>query len=112
MAAMVGMRRVARCTGSYDWCVTSVPSVPQSPEVAVAVLYERLGYVVERLERLSAKIDEHNVARTEVLNDLERRVQHVEKAIDRTRWFVAGVAAGGGALGGGIAAFIAQALGG
>lgn len=81
------------------------------PEVAIAVLYERLGHIAERLDRMDKKLDAQNAARAETLDDLERRVQHVERTIDRTRWFMAGIAAGGGALGGGIAALIAKAFG-
>jgi hypothetical protein len=89
--------------------VTNVPN--GSPEIAVAILFERLGNVVERLDKLDKKLDQHNAARTEVLADLEKRVQHVERSLDRARWFLAGIAAAGGALGGGIAAIVARALG-
>lgn len=85
--------------------------VPAQPEVAIAILYERLGHIAERIEHLDRKLDTQNRARAETLDDLERRVQHVEKSLDRARWFLAGIAAGGGALGGGIAALIARAIG-
>lgn len=90
----------------------NVTSVPTQPEVAVAVLFERLGHVIERIDQLDKKLDAQNAARAEVLDDLERRVQHVERSVDRARWFLAGIAAGGGALGGSIAAIVARALGG
>lgn len=91
--------------------VTPTQPTPTSPEVAIAVLFERLGHVIAAVEQLSQKLDAQDRKRTEALDELESRVEHIEKQVTSVRWFLAGVAAGGGALGGGIAAMVANALG-
>lgn len=90
-----------------------MPDVPTTPDqaVAIAILFERLGYVLEKVDALSAKLDQQEAKRTEALNELETRVEHIERQVSATRWFLAGVAAAGGALGGSIAAGLAQMLG-
>lgn len=83
-----------------------------STDVAVAVLYERLGHVITRLDGIEAKLDAQDKKRTAALDELETRVEKIEKQTSNVRWFLAGIAASGGALGGGVAAMVAQALGG
>lgn len=92
--------------------VTPIAPVPTSPEVAIAVLFERLGHVIAGVESLSQKLDAQDKKRTAALEELEMRVEKIERQTANARWFLAGVAASGGALGGGVAAMIAQALGG
>lgn len=82
------------------------------PNVAIAILFERVGHLIEKVDALSEKMDESNAKRTRALADLESRVVHIERQMTSVRWFLAGVAAGGGALGGGIAAMVANMLGG
>lgn len=82
------------------------------PQVSIAVLFERIGHIVEKVDTLAAKIDAHQKRETRQIEELEERVERIEKQMLSVRWFLAGVAAAGGALGGGIAAAIAQALGG
>jgi len=89
-----------------------VTAVPTQPEVAIAVLYERLGHVIDRIDKLDQKLDAQNSARAAALAELEDRVESLERDIDRARWFIAGVAAGGGALGGSVAAFLVRVIGG
>lgn len=81
------------------------------PMVAIAVLYERVEHVIAKIDDLSMKLDKQNAHRDEQFAELEDRVQAVERSVDRARWFLAGVAAAGGAIGGTIASFISQALG-
>lgn len=88
------------------------PHTPTSPEVAIAVLFERLGHVIAAVEQLSQKLDAQDRKRTEALDELEMRVEKIEKQTSNVKWFLAGIAASGGALGGGVAAMVAQALGG
>jgi len=85
---------------------------PPTTEAAIAVLFERLDHVIKAVEALSEKMDAHNEARKEVLKDLEERVEHIESTMDRARWFVIGLAIGGGLLGGGSAGFVMSMLGG
>lgn len=87
-------------------------SVPHDPTVAVAVLYERLGHVIEKVDALSAKIDRHSAHRDNIMEEMESRIEKIEEQVNRTKWFLAGVAAGGGLLGGSLAGVIAKALGG
>jgi hypothetical protein len=92
---------------------TVTPTPPtMSPEVAIAVLFERLGHVIAGVEALSQKLDAQDRKRTAALDELESRVEKIEKQTANARWFLAGVAASGGALGGGVAAMMARALGG
>lgn len=87
------------------------PNLTGSTDVAVAVLYERLGHVITRLDGIEAKLDAQDKKRTAALDELETRVEQIERQTSNVRWFLAGIAASGGALGGGVAAMIAQALG-
>lgn len=91
---------------------TSLKSVSQPADltVSVAVLYERLGHVMTRLDDLSKKLDRQDTARTAAMGELERRVAEVEATLLKARWFMGGIAAAGGAFGGGIASLIAQAI--
>lgn len=82
------------------------------PQVSIAVLFERIGHIVEKVDSLTAKIDAHQRRETAQIEELEERVERIEKQMLSVRWFLAGVAAAGGALGGGVAAMIAQAVGG
>lgn len=81
------------------------------PNVAVAILFERVGHLIEKVDALSVKIDDSNTKRQRAFSDLETRVVHIERQMSSVRYFLAGVAAGGGALGGGVAAMIANMLG-
>jgi len=85
---------------------------PPTTEAAIAVLFERLDHAIRAIENLSEKMDSHNEARKQVLNELEDRVAHIESTVDRARWFVMGIAIGGGLLGGGTAGFVISMLGG
>lgn len=82
------------------------------PSIAIAVLFERLGHVIEKMDALSAKLDAQDEKRTEALTELEERVEHIEKQVSGVRFFLAGVAVAGGAVGGSIAAGLARMLGG
>lgn len=87
-------------------------SVPNDPTVAVAVLYERLGHVIEKVDALSHKIDRQSAHRDGIMQEIEDRVEQIEEQVNKTKWFLAGVAAGGGLLGGSVAGMIAKMLGG
>lgn len=82
-----------------------------TPEVAVAVLFERLGHIIEKVDKLSAKIDQNEERRSDHLKDLEQRIHNIETQVSGVRYFLAGVAVVGGAVGGSIAAGVAKALG-
>lgn len=86
-------------------------SVSHDPAIAIAVLYERLGHVIEKVDALSGKIDLQSAHRDHILSDMESRVEKIEDQVNRARWFLAGVAAGGGLLGGTVAGMIAKMLG-
>lgn len=87
-------------------------SVPHDPTVAVAVLYERLGHVIEKVDALSGKIDRNSVHRDHMMLEVEDRIEKIEEQVNKTKWFLAGVAAGGGLLGGSVAGMVAKMLGG
>lgn len=89
-----------------------VATPPTDPTVAIAVLYERIGHVIEKVDALSAKIDAQSAHRDQMLTDLQERVETIEKQMTGARGFLAGVAALGGVLGGGVAAGLAQMMGG
>lgn len=86
-------------------------TIPSDPQVAVAVLYERIGHVLEKVDALSAKLDAQDKRRTAALDELEERVERIEGQVSGVRWFLAGIAAAGGALGGSVAAGLAKMLG-
>jgi hypothetical protein len=92
--------------------VTKVASPPTDPTVAIAVLYERIGHVIEKVDALAAKIDAQSAHRDLVLQDLEERVEVIEKQISGARGFLTGLAVLGGLLGGSVAAGLGQMLGG
>jgi len=91
---------------------TSVANPSTDPAIAIAVLYERLGHVIEKVDALAAKIDIQSEQRNQMILDLEERVETIEKQITGARAFFAGIAAFGGILGGGFAAWVAQMMGG
>jgi hypothetical protein len=66
---------------------------------------------MEKVDNLSQKLDEQDARRSEHLKDLESRVAQIESQVSGVRWFLAGVAIAGGAIGGSVAAGIAKALG-
>jgi hypothetical protein len=92
--------------------MTTVTPLPTSPEVAVAVLFERLGHVIAAVEALDRKLDAQDRKRTAALDELEARVEKIEKQTSNVKWFLGGIAASGGALGGGVAAMVANMMGG
>lgn len=86
-------------------------SLPSNPQIAVAILFERLGHVIEKVDALSAKLDAQDSKRTQALSELEERVEHIERRMTSVGWFLAGIACAGGAVGGSAAAMVAQMLG-
>ena len=86
-------------------------TIPQDPAIAVAVLYERIGHVLEKVDALSAKLDAQDKRRTAALDELEERVERIEGQVSGVRWFLAGIAAAGGAVGGSVAAGVARMIG-
>lgn len=84
----------------------------QDHAVQVAILFERLGHVMEKVDNLSKMLAEQEAKRVAANNELETRVEHIEQQINGFRWFIAGIAAGGGVLGGVVASAITRALGG
>jgi hypothetical protein len=88
-----------------------VSIAPLDPQIGVAVLKERLDHVIAALEAMDRKIDALTKQQDRELSDLDKRVRHLEDRINGARWFLFGVAAGGGALGGGVAAMVANMLG-
>lgn len=82
------------------------------PAVQVAVLFERLGHVMEKVDNLGCKLDEQDAKRFMATAELEGRVEHIEKQITGFRWFITGLSAGGGVLGGVIASAVTKAFGG
>ena len=85
---------------------------PSDPTVAIAVLYERIGHVIEKVDALGAKIDAQSAHREQMIEELEGRVEVIEKQITGARGFLTGLAVLGGLLGGGTAAGLAQMFGG
>jgi hypothetical protein len=85
--------------------------VPLDPQIAVAILFERLGHVIEKVDALSAKLDAQDSKRTEALAELEQRVEHIERRMTSVGWFLAGIACAGGAVGGSAAAMVANMIG-
>jgi len=84
----------------------------KDPQISIAVLFERLGHVMSKLDDLAVKMDRQTVSRDAKIDELEVRIDNLEDSMNRARWFLAGVAAGGGALGGTVATLVAQAVGG
>ena len=79
-----------------------------STAVDIAVLFERLGVLGAQIEALSDKIDGQSAHRDKAISDLETRVAHIETTVTRARGFVAGIAAGGGVLGGVVSTMMAH----
>ena len=90
-----------------------MPSFPASsdPQIAVAILFERIGHVIAKVDELSAKLDAQDTKRTKTLAELEERVEHIENRMTSAGWFLAGIACAGGLVGGGSAAMVANILG-
>lgn len=86
-------------------------ATPSDPQIAVAILFERLGHVIEKVDALSAKLDAQDTKRTQALVELEERVENIEHRMTSVGWFLAGIACAGGAVGGGAAAMVAKMLG-
>lgn len=86
-------------------------TIDKDPAVSIAVLFERLGHVIAKIDDLGARMDAQTAHRDRKIDELEGRIDHLEQSVDRARWFIAGVAAGGGALGGTVATLVAQAIG-
>ncbi len=91
--------------------MTTQPASGADTSIAVAVLFERLGHVMEKVDNLSAKLDTQDQKRTEALQQLEHRVEEIEQQMISVKWFLAGIAAAGGAVGGSVAAGIAKMIG-
>jgi hypothetical protein len=85
--------------------------MPTDPQIAVAILFERIGHVIEKVDALSAKLDAQDMKRTQALSELESRVEHIERRMTSVGWFLAGIACAGGAVGGSAAAMVAQMFG-
>ena len=81
------------------------------PAVQVAVLFERLGHVMEKVDALGRKLDEQDAKRTVAIEEIEVRVERIEKQITGFRWFITGLSVGGGVLGGVVASAITRAFG-
>lgn len=92
--------------------IPSVPSTPENPEVAIAVLYERMGHVIARLDEMNAKLDRRFAHAEAQTAELEKRVEKIEQDLTRARGFLFGLAATGGFVGGGVATGLARVLGG
>lgn len=73
---------------------------PTNPAVDIAVIYERLGTLAEKIESLGAKIDRQSAHRDAAIAELEERVERIEATVTKARGFIAGLAMGGGLLGG------------
>lgn len=85
---------------------------PFSKDPDVAVLYERIDNVITKVDLIDVKLDAQELKRETANNGLEKRVEHIEKQIAGVRWFVLGIAAGGGVLGGVVSSVITRASGG
>lgn len=86
-------------------------STTSDPAVAIAILFERLGHVIEKVDALTAKIDQQEMKRTAAMQELEDRVEHIESQMNGIKWFLMGVAVAGGAVGGSVVAGLARMLG-
>ena len=85
---------------------------PNDNTVDVAVLYERLSHVMAKVDEVSKKIDDNNAARVVSTAHLEDRVTQIETQLTSMRWFLTGLAAGGGVLGGFVASAVTKIIGG
>jgi hypothetical protein len=72
----------------------------RDPAIAIAVLFERFDNLGLKIDELSRKIDGQSAHRDKAIAELEERVERIEDQVTRARGFVAGVALGGGLLGG------------
>lgn len=84
---------------------------PQDTAVSIAILYERMSTVIEQLKSLETKLDAQSDHRDHAMTRLEVRVQELETSLLKARWFIVGVAGGGGMLGGGMASLFTAMLG-
>lgn len=82
---------------------STAPKAPEDIAVAIAVLYERMDAVINQLKSLESKLDDQSAHRDLTMTRLEIRVQELETSLLKARWFIVGVAGGGGMLGGGMA---------
>jgi hypothetical protein len=67
---------------------------------------------MEKVDNFGKKLDDNENKRAASTIELEARVEHIEKQINGFRWFITGIAAGGGVLGGVVASAITRAFGG
>jgi len=79
------------------------PKAPEDIAVAIAILFERMDTVLSQLKSLESKLDAQSAHRDLTMTRLEFRVQELETSLLKARWFLVGVAGGGGMLGGGMA---------
>lgn len=92
--------------------IPPVPTTPENPEVAIAILFERLGHVISRLDDMNAKLDRKFLHAEQQTAELEKRVEKIEQDLTRARGFLFGLAAAGGAVGGSVATALAKVLSG
>jgi hypothetical protein len=85
--------------------------VDRPPEVAIAVLFERIGSLAEKIDALSTRIEAAHRSDLERIREVETRLEVVEDKLLASRWFVAGLAAGGGLLGGTASTVLLQIVG-
>lgn len=93
-----------------DWL--SSRSESEDVRVQIAVLYERLGHVILRLDNMNTKLDNRFTHAADQTAELERRVEKIESQVERARGFMFGVAAAGGFIGGGAAVGLSKFLSG
>lgn len=92
----------------------AIPSTSFNPNdinSVVATLFERLGNLMEKVDNLGIKLDQQEAKRIAANDELETRVEHIEAQITSARWFITGLAAGGGVIGGTVASLITRLLG-
>lgn len=85
---------------------------PNDNTVDIAVLYERMSHIVSKLDEVITSIDTNNVKQVRSSLDLEARLAHLEKQFGALRWFLTGIAAGSGVLGGVVASAVVRLFGG
>lgn len=85
---------------------------PLDPQVGIAVLTERIDHVIAAVQAIDKKIDALTKQQDRELSDLDMRVREIETTIAKARWFMFGIAASGGIIGGGAASMVANMLGG
>lgn len=95
----------------------SQPSVargqyPNDNTVDIAVLYERLGFLMKKVDDGFEDLRVRENERIEFAQALDQRIASVETQINSARWFAIGLAAGGGVLGGSVVAVVSKLFGG